>query len=160
MVIWYWDVWGLDCLISRGLVLHLHRVLPLKSSSFGETSSATLQELLIHPTCSLHAWSPFTCSPEWPLSYLFMLWSPFITLLPGLYMCTPWSSSGIWWDPALGKSSWHALWVWVWAAVHSWRASHRLEWWVLFTDDCCSQLGSLLGRLIPLPLVAHPPVLP
>ena len=56
MAIWYWDVWGLDCLISRGLVLHLHQVLPLlKALYLGKTSfSATLQEHLVHPTCSWH----------------------------------------------------------------------------------------------------------
>lgn len=55
-LIWYWDVWGLDCLISRGLVLQLHQVLPLlKALYLGKTSFfATLQEHLVHPTCSWH----------------------------------------------------------------------------------------------------------
>lgn len=160
-LIWYWDVWGLDCLISRGLVLHLHRVLPLlKALHLGKPPLLPYRSfwstLPVHGVVTVY---PFT---EWPLSYLFMLWSPFSTLLSRSLHVYPlvikfWGhlvrpSTGeiqLACSLSLGLGSSAQL-----EGIPQVRVVSPVHWWLLFLTGL-----SLLGRLIP-PLVAHPPVLP
>ena len=162
-LIWYSDVWGMDFLISRGLVLHLHQVLPLLKLFIWGKPPSLLPYRSFWSFLPVHGMVTVYLFTEWPLSYLFMVWSPFSTLFyprslhvyPLVIKC--WGHLGrpspgeirLACSLSLGLGSGAQL-----EGIPQGRVVSPVHCWSL----CLAGL-SLLGRLTP-SLGAHPPVLP